>query len=80
MLQGECLVLVEVRYRRTDRFIAAELTVDRRKQRKLIRAAALYIAGRSRFRNHTVRFDVVAVGADKVNWIPDAFRPPDSSL
>ena len=62
------------------RFISAGLTVDHRKQRKLIRTAALYLARRPRFANHTVRFDVIAIEGDTVNWIRDAFRPADSTL
>jgi putative endonuclease len=80
MLDHDCLVFAEVRYRRSDRFVTAGLTVDRHKQRKLIRTAALYLARRPRFANHTVRFDVVAIEGDTINWIRDAFRPADSAL
>jgi putative endonuclease len=80
VLDSRCLVFVEVRYRHSDRFVAAGLTVDRHKQRKLIRTAALYLAKRPRFAHHTVRFDVVAIEGETVNWIRDAFRPADSTL
>jgi putative endonuclease len=80
MLDRNCLVFAEVRYRQTSQFVAAGLTVDRHKQRKLIRTAALYLAKRPRFANHTVRFDVVAIEGDSVRWIRDAFRPADSTL
>jgi putative endonuclease len=82
MVDGDCLVFVEVRYRRASRFGSASASVDRHKQRKLIQAASLYISGRRRCADQTTRFDVVAIdgGNDavpRVQWIKDAFRPGD---
>lgn len=80
MQDTECLVFVEVRYRSSNDFVPARLTVDVHKQRKLIRTAALFLARRARFANSVVRFDVVAIEGDSIEWIRDAFRPGDSSL
>ena len=85
MRDGDCLVFTEVRYRGGKRLTRAALTVDARKQRKLIRTAALFLAGRSAFANGPVRFDIVAIdvdaeGGESIEWIRDAFRPADSSL
>lgn len=85
MLDGTCLVFVEVRYRASNRVASAKHTVDIHKQRKLIRSAALFVATRSRFANSTMRFDVVAIddhenNGQTVEWIRDAFRPGNSSL
>lgn len=83
MLDGECLVFVEVRFRASPRFVAASHTVDDRKQRKIIRTAALFVARNRRFGMATMRFDVVAVIGDaysQIEWIADAFRPGDSML
>lgn len=81
MLHGDCLTFVEVRYRRSAHFTSPAPTVDGRKQRKILRTAAMFLARHRRFANHTVRFDVVAISGDKdVNWIRDAFRPRDSTL
>jgi len=79
------LVFIEVRFRASNRFSRASLTVDIHKQRKLIRTAALFLAKRQRYANSVVRFDVVAIDADEdgsntIEWIKDAFRPVDSSL
>lgn len=79
------LVFVEVRFRTSNRFSRASVTVDIHKQRKLIRTAALFLAKRQRYANSVVRFDVVAIDADEkgsntIEWIKDAFRPTDSSL
>jgi len=80
MLDGDCLVFVEVRYRTSARFTNAAPTVDRHKQRKLVRSAAFFLAKRPRYADSVVRFDVVAVHGDSIEWIRDAFRPPDAAL
>ena len=81
MLDGGALVFIEVRYRRCAAFAAPGLTVDARKQRKLIRTAALFAAAHRHLSNREMRFDVVAIEEGKpVHWIRDAFRPDDSSL
>lgn len=80
MRDGDCLVFVEVRYRRSNRFTAARLTVDHRKQRKLIRTASLFISQRSCPASCPVRFDVLAIDGESIDWIRDAFRPADNSL
>jgi putative endonuclease len=85
MQDEDCLVFVEVRYRSSERFTRASVTVDRRKQRKIIRAAALFLTRDSRYSRGAVRFDVVAIHKgedheDEVEWIRDAFRPGEQSL
>jgi putative endonuclease len=83
MLDGDCLAFVEVRYRASAAFSSASHTVDYRKQRKIIRTAAMFIARNSRFATYTMRFDVVAIegsASETVEWIKDAFRPNNSTL
>jgi putative endonuclease len=80
MLDKDCLVFVEVRYRAAKQRIAARLTVNVRKQLKLIKTAATFLARNPRFAQHSVRFDVVAVDGDTLDWIADAFRPSDGSF
>ena len=80
MLDDDCLVFVEVRYRGGNRISPASLTVDAHKQRKLIRTAAIYLANRSRFANRKVRFDIAAIDGESMQWLRDAFRPADASL
>ena len=80
-----CIAFVEVRYRGSRSFSRAVLTVDRHKQKKLIRTAALYLSKRPRYADCTTRFDVVAIDADaggdlSIDWIRDAFRPADNQL
>lgn len=81
MIEGRTLVFVEVRYRSSANFTAPSLTVDARKQRKLVRTAALFAAANRGLAGHEMRFDVVAIEeGQSVLWIRDAFRPDDSAL
>ena len=78
MLDCDCLVFVEVRFRSGKSFTRAALTVDRQKQRKLSSAAAMFLATRQAYSNHTTRFDVVGIdgdanGGNSIEWLRDAF-------
>ena len=80
MRQPNLLVFVEVRYRKSNRYATAAESVDLRKQRKLAQAAAYFLHRHAEFRQHVVRFDVVAFDAATDNqctlqWLQDAFRP-----
>ena len=85
MLDGDCLVFVEVRFRSGRRLTSAPFTVDASKQRRLVRTAAVFLSSRRTFANSVTRFDVVGIdrnqdGTQRINWIRDAFRPADASL
>lgn len=85
MRDQECLIIIEVRCRNHRSFVPAELTVDRRKQAKIIRTAAMFLSWNERFASLPLRFDVVAVDTDAggettIKWIRDAFRPTDARL
>lgn len=83
MLHGDCLAFIEVRYRKSSRFTRPALTVDHRKQNKILRTAALFLARKRRYADHVIRFDVIAIegGEDgSIEWTQDAFRPSDSTL
>ena len=80
MQDQDCLVFVEVRYRKANRFASAAGSVDSHKQRKLARAAAAYLGQHPQFCDHAIRFDVVAFDAASddqctLQWLQDAFRP-----
>ena len=56
------------------------MTVDGRKQSKLVRTAEMFLATRPGFSSRAARFDVVGVdgranGRRTVEWIRDAFVP-----
>jgi len=83
MLDGDCLTFVEVRYRNSTGFSSPAATVDHRKQSKILRTAAMFVAGRQRYAGHSMRFDVFAITGDTddgIEWLQDAFRPNDSTL
>jgi putative endonuclease len=90
MLDAACLVFVEVRCRKSgpmastgapsSRFPTAIESIGPNKQRKLAKAALYFLASHKAYRNHTVRFDVVAFDGPspdryRLQWIKDAFRP-----
>ncbi len=80
MRDGDCLVFVEVRFRRASSPVDAALTVDARKQQKLAQAATIFLARHGEFRHSPCRFDVVGIdrddrGQERIHWLCDAFRP-----
>lgn len=85
MRDGRYLVVVEVRYRSNRSYVAAQLTIDWRKQKKIVRTAAMFLAWHQEFATMPMRFDVVGVDVDSnndtsISWTRDAFRPADASL
>ena len=78
-MDGEMLVVVEVKTRGRIDFGDPQSFVTKTKQKKLIRAANYYITEND-FNGET-RFDVIAVlkrnEVFEINHIPDAFRPTE---
>lgn len=74
-----CVIFVEVRYRKSDRYGSAVETVGRAKQRKLRLSAAWFLKSRN-WQHKSCRFDVVGItgggpaGEDRLEWIRDAFQ------
>jgi putative endonuclease len=78
-LDGEVLVIVEVRRRSRADFGGALASVNRRKQRKLIRATRFQWQRQPEWRARVLRFDVLALqgrpdGTQDILWVKDAFR------
>jgi putative endonuclease len=76
--QGDVLIIVEVRTRRSDRFGGAAASVDFRKQQRLIRAASQLLQRERELSRLRVRFDVIVVSqldADtpQIDWLKSAF-------
>lgn len=65
-LDGPTLVFVEVRARQRGRYASAAATVDKRKQRRLLRAGEYFLQRHPQWRQNPCRFDVVT------------FEPPQS--
>jgi putative endonuclease len=79
MRHAQCLVFVEVRYRRTDAFGGGAASVDLRKRRRLVLAAPGVLAAHPQYANWPCRFDVVEADGEppRLTWLRDAFRADD---
>lgn len=73
MKDGMTLVIVEVRFRKSDRFGSALESVTPAKQSRIIAATQFYLSTRKT--NASIRFDVVAIsGNGRIDWIKNAFH------
>lgn len=74
MRDGEMLVIVEVRYRKSEQYGGALASITPQKQARIVAATQHYVIIHKL--NHlSVRFDVVAVSGDKhLHWIKNAFQ------
>lgn len=81
MRDGDTIVFVEVRRRRSDAFGDAASSVDRNKRRRLVHAAQLFLARHPALAQAPCRFDVVGLDgpadAATVDWIRNAFTLDD---
>ncbi len=74
MKDGDMLVVVEVRYRKSAQFGGALESITAQKQAKIIIATQHYLAANHLY-HLPIRFDVVAVSGDnRLNWIKNAFQ------
>ena len=71
--EGETLCFVEVRSRSHPGQVHPAATVDRRKQRQIIKAAMAYCQ-HHRIKDTMLRFDVVAVTGQEIELIRNAFE------
>jgi putative endonuclease len=76
---ASAVCFVEVKTRRSDRYIDPASAVDFGKRRRLHKAANHYLAARPDAREYPTRFDIVSVvlpadGPPRINHYPDAFR------
>ncbi|MCZ6709124.1 MAG: YraN family protein [Gammaproteobacteria bacterium] len=77
MQQQQMLVFVEVRLRVNTRFGTGAESVTLIKQRKLVRAAGIFLSRHPCYQNMRCRFDVVSVSKrnyrSRCDWIQNAF-------
>lgn len=72
MTDRQTLVIIEVRFRKTDKYGSAVESITRAKQSRIIAATQIYLA--SQKTDSPIRFDVVAIsGNGKLDWIQNAF-------
>lgn len=67
----DLLVFVEVRYRASKKYGGAAASITKQKQDKIKKAALFYLAQRKI--EPQIRFDVIAIDGDDINWIQSAF-------
>lgn len=73
MKDAETLVIVEVRYRKSNKYGGALESISRKKQSRIIAATKYYLSVNSM--DSLIRFDVVAMSGDTdINWIQNAFQ------
>ncbi|MGY6274283.1 YraN family protein [Methylomonas sp. MgM2] len=74
MRDGGVLVIVEVRYRKSEQFGGALASITKQKQVRIIAATQHYVII-NKLSHSAIRFDVVAIsGDDRINWIKNAFQ------
>jgi putative endonuclease len=82
MRDGETLVFVEVRHRRSAGHGGGAASVDASKRRRLVRAAQRFLLEHPQFAERPCRFDVVEAAGDpdapRLNWLRDAFRADEA--
>jgi len=74
MKEGATLVIVEVRFRKSEQFGGALASITRQKQARIVAATQHYVII-NKLGNASIRFDVVAVSGDnRLEWIKNAFQ------
>ena len=70
---GEYLVFCEVKYRRTNEIGAPQEAVGITKQKRICKVADYYRPLHGLGDGTSVRYDVIAIRGNQVNWIQNAF-------
>lgn len=73
MQEHDMVVFIEVRLRENNSFGHPIETVTWYKQRKLTKAALLYLQKKQWLNKKNCRFDVVGVNNNQIEWIKNAF-------
>ena len=83
MQDNNCIVFVEVRYRKNNDFGSGAESVTYNKQQKLIKAASWYLQQHGNSNSQPARFDVVSITGSienndlnsiDFNWVSNAFE------
>lgn len=77
MIDNDSLVFIEVKYRKNSDWVSAVESVTKSKQRKIIKAAQLFLLQNKKYKDWNCRFDVVSIQGNEQNpdidWIEHAF-------
>ena len=78
MLDGQVLVIVEVRYRKTSRIAGPMQTIDSRKRHRLALATRHFLMCHDHLRDRPLRFDVIGLTGSttkpNISWAKNAFE------
>ncbi len=66
------LIFIEVKYRNNKKYGYAEEAVSYSKKRKIYLTAVKYISDK-KISDRKIRFDVLAIEQNNINWIKDSF-------
>lgn len=67
------LAFVEVKYRKSASFGAAQEMISQAKQQKIINTANIFLDRNPQYQNYECRFDVIAINNNDIEWIKNAF-------
>lgn len=70
---GEYLVFAEVKYRRNNQNGTPQEAVGHAKQKKICEVGAYYRMLHHLGNDTAVRYDVIAIEGEEIQWIPNAF-------
>ncbi len=79
-IHQECLVFVEVKYRKNQRTGSPEEAVNYQKQIRICRTSDYYRTIHPRYGSRQVRYDVVAICGEHLRWYQNAFDYVSASL
>jgi len=71
---GKTLIFIEVKYRKNLLMGFAEESISKSKMKKIYLTAVEYIRKNSNIADRNMRFDVIAINGEKINWIKNSFR------
>jgi len=71
------IVFVEVKKRKKGHFLEGILSVDRRKIKRIIKFAKIYLEKKNLYEKCDVRFDVVVIEGENIEIIENAFCETD---
>lgn len=69
----DVLVVAEVRFRKHHTHGRPAETIDRAKQARIVDATEFFLAAHPQYRDAPVRFDVIGMSPDGIDWIKAAF-------
>jgi len=67
------LCFCEVKYRKNNSCVSAIEAVDFRKRKNISKVAIGFVKQHNINMNHPMRFDIVTIDGDNINWIKNAF-------